>query len=107
MSWLFASVTRDSLLLGIVAVPSSAAAAQLRVALPFVFSFMSDESVRIELDGIGGVIIGAMEKHLRDKLRSHGITSVEVKSVVKAGKPTIEFSGPEEDVKKARKYLGK
>jgi hypothetical protein len=68
---------------------------------------MSDESIELKLDGVGGMIIGAMEQHLRDKLRSHGLSSVSVKAVLKAGKPTIEFSGPEEDVKKARQYLQK
>ena len=71
------------------------------------FAHMSDEPVEIKLDGSGGMVIGAMEQHLRDKLKSRGLSSVTVKAVLKAGKPTIEFSGPEEDVKKARKYLQK
>jgi hypothetical protein len=52
------------------------------------------------------MVIQAMEKHLHDTLRSHGISTVTVKAVRKAGKPTMEFFGPEEDVKKAREYLG-
>src|ERR1041385_1878958 len=39
-------------------------------------------------------------------LRSRGISTVEITAVMKAGKPTLEFTGPEEHVKKAKEVLG-
>lgn len=67
---------------------------------------MSDDSTRRKMGGIGGAIVETIEKNMRDKLRSHGISTVEVGIVPKLEGPCAEFSGPEEDVKKAKKCLG-
>ena len=72
-----------------------------------IFTLMSDETIEIKMGGIGGIIIAEMERVLCDGLRARGLSSVTVKAVWKGGKPTIEFSGPEEDVRKARQYFEK
>ena len=68
---------------------------------------MSDETIEIKMGGIGGIIIAEMERVICDGLRARGLSSVTAKAVWKAGKPMIEFSGPEEEVRKAREYVDK
>ena len=62
-------------------------------------------SVKIDKAAIERKITEALEKQIREKLRSRGLATVQVKKVTQGGKTTFDLSGSEEDVQKAQAVL--
>lgn len=66
-------------------------------------------TVDFKIDGkaIQRKIIEAAEKQVNEKLRNHGIFTVTAKAIGAEGDGVrLEFSGPDEDVKKAKEFFG-
>lgn len=63
--------------------------------------------IKFDGDGMRRQMIEAAEKQVREKLRSRGIYNVTVKATGMVGDEVkFQFSGPDDDVKKAKAIFG-